>query len=276
MIFLGRGRKLGRAEKHDSPLTIPKYRAKLDDMTQGNEQLIEIEEPKAPIKRVVTEAIIVGLLLMGFALSAFAGDRADLDYRLRKFAIKFEAMQAKTDKRIPAHELRKAQGIVMLDRTKAGFLFAYQGGGGVAMVKDPQTHQWSPPAFLSAGEASLGFQIGGQQSFIVILLINTNALQVLTEPTFKFGGEASGTAGNASGGAESTISSVEQPVLAYSDTAGLYGGAAIKGGAISPDTDANLAYYAQPLTAKEILFDNKVKPTEAAAELALKITQYSK
>jgi len=144
------------------------------------------------------------------------------------------------------------------------------------MVKDPQTHQWSPPAFLSADEASLGFQIGGQQSFIVILLLNTNALQVLTEPTFKFGGEASGTAGNASGGAESTISSVEQPVLAYSDTAGLYGGAAIKGGAISPDTDANLAYYAQPLTAKEILFDNKVKRTEAAAELAQKITQYSK
>ena len=177
---------------------------------------------------------------------------------------------------IPADELRKAQGIVMLDRTKAGFLFAYQGGGGVAMVKDPQTQQWSPPAFLSAGEASLGFQIGGQQSFIVILLLNTNALQVLTEPTFKFGGEASGTAGNTSGGAESTISSVEQPVLAYSDTAGLYGGAAIKGGAISPDTDADLAYYAQPLTAKEILFDNKVKPTEAAAELAQKITQYSK
>ena len=72
----------------------------------------------------------------------------------------------------------------------------------------------------------------------MILLLNTNALQVLTEPTFKFGGEASGTAGNTSGGAESTISSVEQPVLAYSDTAGLYGGAAIKGGAISPDVSS--------------------------------------
>jgi len=238
-----------------------------------------IEEPMASINGghlVVAEALVIGLLLLGFALTALARDRADLDYRLRKFGIKFEAMQAKADKRIPADELRKAQGIVMLDRTKAGFLFAYQGGGGVAMVKDPQTHQWSPPAFLSADEASLGFQIGGQQSFIVILLLNTNALQVLTEPTFKFGGEASGTAGNASGGAESTISSVEQPVLAYSDIAGLYGGAAIKGGAISPDTDANLAYYAQPLTAKEILFDNKVKRTEAAAELAQKIIQHSK
>jgi len=238
-----------------------------------------IEEPMASINGghlVVAEALVIGLLLLGFALTALARDRADLDYRLRKFGIKFEAMQAKADKRIPADELRKAQGIVMLDRTKAGFLFAYQGGGGVAMVKDPRTEQWSPSAFLSAAEASLGLQIGGQQTFIVILLMNSNAVRILTEPTFKFGGEASGTAGNASGGTEGTFSSVEQLVMVYSDTAGLYGGAAIKGETISPDTDANLAYYAEPLTAKEILFDNKVKPTEAAAELAQRIAKASR
>src|SRR5258708_4559946 len=155
---------------------IPEHRAKLVDMTQRNRQMMGLEEPKASIKGghlIVAEPLIIGLLLLGFALTALAGDRADLDYRLRKFAIKFEAMQAKADKRIPADELRKAQGIVMLDRTKAGFLFAYEGGGGVGMVKDPQTQQWSAPAFLSAGDASLGFQIGGQQSFIVILLMNT-------------------------------------------------------------------------------------------------------
>ena len=225
---------------------------------------------------MVVKLLTAGLVFLGFALSTFAVDRADLDYRLRKFAIKFETMQAKVDKRIPPENLRKAQGIVMLDRTKAGFLFAYQGGGGVAMVKDPRTEQWSPSAFLSAAEASLGLQIGGQQTFIVILLMNSNAVRILTEPTFKFGGEASGTAGNASGGTEGTFSSVEQLVMVYSDTAGLYGGAAIKGETISPDTDANLAYYAEPLTAKEILFDNKVKPTEAAAELAQRIAKASR
>jgi len=220
--------------------------------------------------------LVTGLIFLGFALSGLAVDRADLDYRLRKFAIKFETMQAKVDKRIPAETLRKAQGVVMLDRTKAGFLFAYQGGGGVAMVRDPRTEQWSPAAFLCASEASLGLQIGGQQTFIVILLMNSNAVRILTEPTFKFGGEASGTAGNASGGTEGIISSVEQLVMVYSDTAGLYGGAALKGETISPDTDANLTYYAEPLTAKEILFDNKVKPTEAATELAQRIAKASK
>ena len=64
--------------------------------------------------------------------------------------------------------------------------------------------------------------------------------------------------------------------MVYSDATGLYGGASVKGGALSPDKDANVAYYGQSLTPKEILFDNKGKPTEAAANLAQKIIQHSK
>src|SRR6266576_3392778 len=75
-------------------------------------------------------------------------------------------MQQKSDKRIPADLLRRAQGIILLDRTKAGFLFAFQGGVGVAMTKDPNTHQWSAPAFISANDASIGFQIGGEQGLL--------------------------------------------------------------------------------------------------------------
>src|SRR5436190_2514202 len=127
------------------------------------------------------KTITLGLLLAGFAASAIGVEKTELDNRMRTLTAKFEALQLKPDKSIPADNLRKAQGIILLDRTKAGFLFAYQGGGGVAMVKDPSTEKWSPPAFLAAHEASLGFQIGGQQSFFVILLMNTNATRLLTE-----------------------------------------------------------------------------------------------
>ena len=65
-------------------------------------------------------------------------------------------------------------------------------------------------------------------------------------------------------------------MMVYTDATGLYGGAAIKGGALSPDTDANVAYYGQSLTPREILFDKKGKPTEAATNLAQKLTQHSK
>ena len=221
--------------------------------------------------------LITGLFLVGLAVPAQAIDKAELDKRIRRMTTKFETMQAKPDKRIPAESLRKAKGIILLDRTKAGFIFAFQGGGGLAMVKDAKSDRWSPPAFMRADEASLGFQIGGQQSFVVILLMNTNAVHALTDSKVDFGGEASGTAGNSSGKAEGNATDDgTQQTLVYTDATGLYGGAAIKGGAVSPDPEANVAYYGQSLTSKEILFEKKGKPTEAATALAQKLTQSSK
>jgi lipid-binding SYLF domain-containing protein len=225
----------------------------------------------------VMRLIITGILLLGLAGSAGAIDKANLDQRIRLLTTKFQEMQAKPDKRIPAENLRKAKGVILLDRTKAGFIFAYQGGGGLAMVKGAKSGGWSPPVFLSANQASLGFQIGGKQSFVVILLMNTNATRMLTEPTYDFGGEASGIAGNASGKAEGSIPTDFQPlIMVYTDATGLYGGAAIKGGALAPDADADVAYYGESLTPQEILFDRKGKPTEAATNLAEKLTQASK
>ena len=219
---------------------------------------------------------LVGLFVLSFSATVLAIDKAELDNRVRTLTAKFEALQQKPDKSIPAESLRKAKGIVLLDRTKAGFVFAYQGGSGVAMVKDAKTDKWSPAAFLTANEASLGFQIGGQQSFIVILFMNTNSTHLLTEPNVQFGGEARGTAGDSSVGAEGNVAPREPSVLVYDDRRGLYGGAAIKGGAIAPDETANRVYYEKALTMSEILFENKVKPTETAAQLAAKIAERSK
>src|SRR5215467_6955764 len=158
---------------------------------------------------------ICGLLLLSFVGSMFAVQPWDLDRRIYRLTAKFEEMQQKPDKRIPADLLRDAQGIVLLDRTKAGFLFAFQGGVGVAMAKDPNTHQWSAPAFISANDASIGFQIGGEQGFFVILIMNANATRLLTDPTFQVGGEASGTAGNVSARAGSSFTSTDMPVLVF-------------------------------------------------------------
>src|SRR5271167_1486851 len=112
------------------------------------------------IHNKVMKTILLGLTLLGFVGTTWATEVADLDARIQKLTAKFDAMQQQPDKAVPAELLRKAQGIVLLDRTKAGFIFGYQGGGGVTLVKDTKMQQWSPVAFLSAGEASLGLQIG--------------------------------------------------------------------------------------------------------------------
>jgi lipid-binding SYLF domain-containing protein len=211
--------------------------------------------------------IISLLLLAALTMPAAAVTKADLDARIRKLAAKFESLQAKPDKKIPADKLKKAKGIVLLERTKAGLIFAFQGGSGVALLKKGDS--WSAPAFMQANEASLGFLVGGQQSFVVALLMHTNAVNMLAEGKFTFGGEASGTAGDKRAAAEGALESDETPMLIYSEVAGLYGGAAVKGGGLAADTDANLAYYEDYLTVKDIL-TAKEEPEPSAAVKRLK------
>ena len=217
---------------------------------------------------------IIGLVLLGLVSSAMAIGPGELDDRIRTLTVKFEELQSQPDKAVPADVLAKARGIILLDRTKAGFLFAYQGGGGVAMVRDQATDAWSPVAFLDANQASLGFQIGGEQNFYAVLLMTTNATRLLTDPTFEFGGEARGTAGNVTSGVQ-TSTPLDASILVYDDRQGLFGGAAIKGGGITPDAQADQIYYGQPVSVSGILFAHQVQRSQAASDLARKIHEYA-
>jgi len=221
------------------------------------------------------KTIILGLLLLGFVSPVLGVDRAGLDERIRTLTGKFEALQAQSDKRVPADVLNKAQGIVLLDTTKAGFMFAFQGGDGVAMVKD-KWGNWSPAAFLNKNEGSFGFQAGGQRSFFVILLMTTNATRSLLKPAVEFGGEAQGTAGNNSGKQGDQFVSPLQSVMIYDDADGFYGGVSLKTGKLAPADNDNNIYYGQPVTMSDILFSKKLEQTPAAAQLAEKIKNYSK
>jgi lipid-binding SYLF domain-containing protein len=217
---------------------------------------------------------IIGFVLLALAVSALAIEPSELDNRIRTLTDKFDEFQHRPDKAIPAETLRKAQGIMLLDRTKAGFIFAYQGGGGVAMVKDAALDKWSPAAFVDTSSASLGLQVGGEQSFYVVLFMTTNSTRMLIDKKFGFGGEARGTAGDTSSGVD-TRPSDQGSILIYDDRQGLYGGAAIKGGAVTPADEANHVYYGQDISMSDILFDHKVQPTETSTSLARKIQAFS-
>src|SRR5262252_6062562 len=223
----------------------------------------------------IMKTLMLGLTLLGFAGVSYAMDKAELDQRIKTLEARFDAMQQDPQKRIPADNLNKAQGIVMMERTKAGFIFAYEGGGGIALVKDPKTEKWGPVGFMGGSEASLGFLVGGQQSFIVVLLMTTNANRLLTGSDVNFGGEARGTAGNQSAGASGTVQGKQPEVLVYDDRQGLYGGAEIKGGSVFPDDNANRIYYGQTWAMSDILSGKGVKPTDPAIELGKRITYYS-
>jgi lipid-binding SYLF domain-containing protein len=199
---------------------------------------------------------------------------SELDHRIRTLTDKFEAFQHQPGKSITAETLIQAQGIILLDTTKGGLVFGYQGGNGVAMVKDAKLGQWSAAAIVKANQASFGAQIGEEQNFYIILLMTTNSTWRLIDPKIEFGAGASGTA-NASTGGVQTKTPSEQEVIVYKDRVGLYGGAVVKGGGISADGEANRVYYGQDLSMRDILFAHKVQPSATASHLAEMIDLYT-
>lgn len=221
------------------------------------------------------KTVLLGLLVLGLVSPALATNRTELNNRIRALTAKFEAMQQQPNERVPANVLRRAKGIILLNRTRAGFMFAFQSGGGIAMVKD-KSGDWSPVAFIRSTGGSFGFQAGGEQDFCVMVLMNAHAIRQLTDSTIRFANEARGTAGNNSSGAEEGLNSSNQSVLVYAERSGFYGGVAIKGGTLSPDQNANEVYYDRFVTLNDILFDHKVEPTKTARELTQQIERYSR
>jgi lipid-binding SYLF domain-containing protein len=229
---------------------------------------------------MTTRFLLFLFLLMSWVTTAFAADRAELDGRITALGAKFEMLQSKSDRAIPPETLGKARGIILLERPKAGFPPAQQGGGGVALVRSHKSAEWSPVAFLGAKEASLGLHLGGQQSFLVILLMTTNATRLLTEPAFEMAGQARGalasTSTSASAAAREPTGSLAPEIIIYDDHKGLLEGAAIKAGAVSADNQANHVYYGQTISMTDILFGQKVKSSPAGAALARTLQRSAK
>jgi lipid-binding SYLF domain-containing protein len=216
---------------------------------------------------------VVTLLVIGWASSVLALDKAQLERRIESLTAKLKALQAKPDKAIPAAMMQAARGIILLERTKAGFVFGYEGGDGIAMVRDTNTGEWSPPAFLRAREASLGIQAGRQQMFVVILLMNDGVTRALSDPTYKL---SDGVPQNPDSDERNTISpassKAESTVKVFGDRHGIFGGLATKSGAIVPDQEANRICYGRSVSMEEILVDRKVAPSDAATALVQKLT----
>jgi len=201
---------------------------------------------------------------------------ARLEKRVKNIANYFEAVMESPQSVIPAGLLSKAEGIIIMHQFKVGLGIGIKAGGGIAMARDEKTGEWSAPAFLKAGEGSIGLQIGGQVLDSVFLLMNKEGMNILSRTQFRIGVDAAAAAGPHGAEAEAKYSG-NTPILIYSDTGGLYAGATFEGGFLVPDNKANAAYYRDDaILMREILFENKVEKTSSAKELIDLIERYSK
>ncbi len=166
---------------------------------------------------------------------------------------------------IPAETLRRAKGLVIVNQFQAGFIFGVKDGYAVAMARRP-SGKWSVPAFFRTGELSFGLQAGGKSVTAVYLLMDEASARLLFKNKFNLGAEAKANAGVRAAERESVTSSIrtEPSVLVYTSSEGLYLGATIKTGYMSPDNEANRLFYNSSDRVPELLFSDWVTPPPEA------------
>ncbi len=143
------------------------------------------------------------------------------------------------EKRIPKAVIDNSVGIALFpDVTKAGFIAGGRYGNGILMLN--QKNGWNGPIFLSLVGASVGAQIGVEQSDLFMVFNNQEAINDLADGDLTLGAQtsvAAGTWGNKIG------ASTDADVLVYKRTEGLFAGVSLSGAVINVDEDSNQAYF---------------------------------
>jgi SH3 domain-containing YSC84-like protein 1 len=163
---------------------------------------------------------------------------------------------------IPQDLLDKAECLVILPSVKKG-AFGVGGsyGRGVMICRNGEhyTGAWGPPALYALEGLSIGFQLGGQATDFVLLVMNTKGARSLLSSKVKLGADASAAAGpkgRTAEGATDVVMNAE--ILSYSRNKGLFAGVSLEGSTLRSDGSANQKLYGKELSAKEIIRDGKV------------------
>src|SRR5271167_1939531 len=142
------------------------------------------------LKRIM---IITALTLVA-TLPTFASDREEDVNRTHKAAQVFREIMNTPDQGIPQDLLESAKCIAIIPGdVKFAFIFGGSYGRGIATCRTG--HGWSAPLFVAIDGGSVGYQIGGSSTDIVMLFMNDHALQSLMGDKFKLGADASVAAG---------------------------------------------------------------------------------
>jgi SH3 domain-containing YSC84-like protein 1 len=172
---------------------------------------------------------------------------------------------------IPQDLLAKAECVIVLPSVKKGaFGIGGSYGRGVMVCRSGEhyTGKWGAPALYALEGVSIGFQLGGQATDFVLLVMNPKGARSLLSSKVKLGADASAAAGPKGRTAEGATDIVmNAEILSYSRNKGLFAGVSLEGSTLRSDGSANEKLYGRKLSAKEIIREGKVGIPPCAQEL---------
>lgn len=205
--------------------------------------------------------------------TVYAKDAAD---RLKESAAVFRDIMATNDKSIPQELLEDAKCIVIVPGLKKGaFIVGAKFGRGYMSCRKAKNIGWSAPAAIKVEGGSVGFQIGGSETDVIMLVLNDRGMEKLLESKFTVGGDASVAAGPVGRTASAeTDAKMRAEILTWSRSRGVFAGVALNGATLRPDDEANREIYGKKMDNKQIV-GGAVNTPPAGQELLSLLNKYS-
>jgi lipid-binding SYLF domain-containing protein len=180
---------------------------------------------------------------------------------------------------LPKDLLNKAECVIVIPSVLK-FAFGVGGdfGRGAITCRTGQhfTGPWSAPALFALEGANIGFQLGGQATDFVLLVMNPRGANSILSSKVKLGGEASAAAGpKGRSAAADTDIVMRAEILSYSRSRGLFAGVSLEGSTLRSDGSANRKLYGRSLTAKEIVREGKAGVPASGRELVSLLNKQS-
>jgi SH3 domain-containing YSC84-like protein 1 len=180
------------------------------------------------------------------------------------------------DKAIPSDLLSRANCVVIVPGVKKGaFIVGAKYGKGFVTCRNGG-RGWSSPAALRMEGGSVGFQIGGSETDVVLLVLNERGADRLMKSEFKLGGEAGVAAGPVGRTATAaTDATMRAEMLGYSRARGAFAGISLDGSTLREDLEDNEALYGKKLTTEQIVRGGQGTRPKAAGALLQTLARYS-
>jgi lipid-binding SYLF domain-containing protein len=180
---------------------------------------------------------------------------------------------------IPQDLLDRAECVIVLPsvlKFAIGLGGSYGRGVMTCRTGEHFTGHWGAPAMYALEGGNIGFQLGGQATDFVLLVMNPKGARSLMGSKVKLGANASAAAGPKGRSAEgATDVAMRAEILTYSRSRGLFAGISLEGSTLRPDNRANKKLYGRDLSVKDILLHGKVGAPASAQELISLLNHHS-
>jgi lipid-binding SYLF domain-containing protein len=216
------------------------------------------------------------ILLTTLALAPLLAASNEPVKRLNEAAEVFSEVMSAPDKGIPQELLENAHCIVIVPGLKtAAFIVGGKYGKGYLSCRSKNGAGWSAPGTVRIEGGSVGFQIGGSETDLIMLVMNDRGEDKLLSSKFTLGAEGSVAAGPVGRTATAqTDAQMHAEILSWSRTQGLFAGLALEGATLRQDLDDNAELYGRKMENREIVTKG-VRAPKAASRLLALLNKYS-